>query len=227
MTRWSAALASAAITVGCALTLSAPRFTVWADDAPATSKDGLELKTKTESRLVYVRPGATFDQFNKVAILNPYIEFSKDWLKEYNRSVSVSRQIKDSDLETAKESLSKQFKQVFTQELAHGNYQVTDSGGPGVLVLRPALVNIAVSAPDLMTPGRTRVYAENAGSMTLYLELWDAQSNMILARIVDAQSERHPFAQRTTTVTNRAAADRIMTMWAEELRKKLDLAKGK
>lgn len=227
MTRRSAALLSAALIVGCALTLTVPRFTVWADDAPASSKDGLELKTKTDSRLVYVRPGATFNQFDKVAILDPYIEFSKDWLQEYNRRVSVSRQIRDRDLETAKESLSKQFKKVFAQELSRGNYQVTDSGGPGVLVLRPALVNIAVSAPDLMTPGRTRVYAQSAGSMTLYLELWDAQSNTILARIVDAQSDRQPFAQRTTTVTNRAAADRIMTMWAQELRKKLDLAEGK
>jgi Protein of unknown function (DUF3313) len=227
MTRWSAALLSAAMTLGCALTLSVPQFTVWADDAATTTKDGLELKTKTKSRLVYVRPGATFNQFNKVAILDPYVEFSKVWLRDYNRSVNVSRQIKDSDLEKAKESLSEQFKKALKQELSDGNYQLTDSGGPGVLVLRPALVNIAVSAPDLMTPGRTRVYAQSAGSMTLYLELWDGGSNTILARVVDAQSDPQAYGQLTSTVTNRAAADRIMRMWARELRKKLDLAEGK
>ena len=225
MRRWSGTLPSAAIILGCTLTLSVPQLTAWAADAATSSKDGLELKVKTKSRLVYVRPGATFNQFNKVAILDPYVEFSKDWLREYNRSVNVSRQIKDSDLEKAKQSLSEQFKKVLTRELEEGNYQVTESGGPGVLILRPALVNIAVSAPDLMTPGRTRVYAQSAGAMTLYLELWD--EHMILARVVDAQADRQAYGQLTSSVTNRAAADRIMRMWAEELRKKLDVAMGK
>ena len=228
MTRWSVALLSAAITLGSALPLTLPQATAWADDqADQNAKDGLELKSKTKSRVVYLRPGATFNQFNKVAILDPYIEFSKDWLRDYNRSVDLSRQISDSDLDGAKKSLTQQFRKIFTQELMEGGYQVTDSQGSGVLVLRPALVNIAVSAPDLMTPGRTRVYASSAGSMTLYLELWDGQSNMILARVVDAQSDPQIYGQMMSSVTNQAAADRMMRMWAQELRKKLDIAEGK
>jgi hypothetical protein len=88
-------------------------------------------------------------------------------------------------------------------------------------------VNIQVSAPDLKAPGRSTTYAQSAGQMTLYLELWDAVSNTILARVIDAQADPTTLTQRTSSVTNRAAADLILRSWADELRNKLDLARGK
>jgi hypothetical protein len=63
--------------------------------------------------------------------------------------------------------------------------------------------------------------------MTLYLELWDAVSNTLLARVVDAKADPTTFTQSTSSVTNRAAADMMLHGWANELRTKLDLARGK
>ena len=108
-----------------------------------------------------------------------------------------------------------------------GRYQVTDAAGPDVLVLRPALIDIQVSAPDLMAAGRSATYVESAGAMTLYLELWDAASNTILARVTDASADPRRYGQRASSVTNRAAADRMMRSWADELRTRLDLVRGK
>lgn len=196
--------------------------------APQTTEDGLELKNQTRQRLVYLRPGATFTQYHRVALLDCHIEFSKRWLRDYNRSANVSRRISDSDLERAKTDLARQVKEVFTEELTEGGYRIGDPNTPDTLTLRPALVNIEVSAPDLMTPGRTVVYVRSAGQMTLYLELWDGTTNTLLARVVDAQADSGTYGgMRTNSVTNRAAADRILRIWAEELRKKLDLARGK
>ena len=202
---------------------------LWAKEPPPqVSSDGLELKKQTKQRLVYVRPGTDFAQYKRVAILDCHVEFSKQWLRDYNSSQrDPARRIKDSDIQRAKTDLSAQFKKVFTQELqGQGGYQVTDTAAPDVLVLRPALINIQVSAPDLMAPGRSMTFAQSAGQMTLYLELWDSATNTILARVMDAQVDPQMYGQLSSAVTNRAAADRILQAWAVELHSALDAARG-
>jgi Protein of unknown function (DUF3313) len=217
----------AALCVG--LVLACPAGFAADEPPPETTKDGLHLYKQTKERLAYVRPGATFTQYKRIALLDCYIEFSKDWVKSYNRDQrDPSRQIRESDLEGAKASLQKDFRKIFTEELQKGGrYQVTDSGGPDVLVLRPALINIQVSAPDLMAAGRSTTYIESAGAMTIYLELWDSASNTLLARVTDASVDPRRYGQRASSVTNRAAADRMLRDWADELRSRLDLVRGK
>ena len=199
-----------------------------AEPLPKVSNDGLELRKQTKQRVVYVKPGATVSQYESVAILDPYIEFAKNWVRDYNSSTrGASQKISDKDLEKAKQDLTTQFKTVFREELTKGGYQVKDGAGPGVLVLRPALINIEVNAPDLMTPGRSTTYVESAGQMTLYLELWDGAANTILARVLDAQSDSTVYTQNANSVTNKWASERMLRDWADELRTKLDLARGK
>lgn len=199
------------------------------DAAPQVSDDGLHLVKQTDTRLVYKKPGATFTQFKRVAILDCAVEFSKSWLKDYNNSqVDPSRRIGDQDLARARTSLSAQFKKIFTDELAtKGGYQISETAAPDVLVLRPALVNIQVSAPDLMTPGRSATFVQSSGAMTLYLELWDSSTNTILGRVMDARASNDSFGQRSSSVTNMAAADSIMRSWAKELRERLDIITDK
>jgi hypothetical protein len=199
------------------------------DAPPQVSKDGLELVKQTGTRLVYKKPGADFSQFKRVAILDCAVEFSKDWLRNYNNSqVDPARRIGQKDLDRAKASLSEDFKRIFTDELVNkGGYQVSANSAPDVMVLRPALINIQVSAPDLMAPGRSTTFVEGSGAMTLFLELWDSSTNTILARVMDARSSSDNYAQRSTSVSNKAAAQQIMQSWAAELRKRLDVVTGK
>src|ERR1700746_3394527 len=212
-----------------ALALVCPAGLAADEPPPEVTKDGLHLYKQTKERLAYVRPGATFTQYKRVAILDCYVEFSKDWVKDYNRDQrDPSRQIRESDLDRAKTALQSDFKKIFTEELQEGGrYQVTNSGGPDVLVLRPALINIQVSAPDLMAAGRSATYVQSAGAMTIYLELWDSASNTILARVIDGKVDPSLYGQRSSSVTNRAAAERMMRSWADELRNRLDLVRGK
>jgi len=211
------------------LALMCPAGLVAKEAPPEVTKDGLHLYKQTKQRIAYVRPGATFTQYKRLALVDCYVEFSKEWVEDYNRDQrDPSRRIRDSDLERARKALQSDFKKIFTEELQQGGrYQVTDSGGPDVLILRPALINIQVSAPDLMTPGRSATYVESAGAMTIYLELWDSASNTILARVIDGKADPALYGQRSSSVTNRAAADRMMRSWADELRSRLDLVRGK
>jgi hypothetical protein len=195
-----------------------------ADTPPEVTQDGLHLRKSTKSTLVYVKPGATLSQYSKVAILECPVEFDKNWQREYNSSAST--RVSDSDMDRIKKGLSDEFKKVFSKELTKGGYEVVDSAAPDVLVLRPAIVNLRVTAPDLMTPGISRTVVRSAGSMTLYLELWDSVSNTILARAMDAQGDQGMGGQMSSSVSNTAAADTILRRWADILRDRLDAARA-
>jgi hypothetical protein len=164
-----------------------------------------------------------------LAILDCYVEFEKDWQKDYNSSrIGLEGRVNDKDVERMKTDLAAEFKKVFIDELQRkGGYQVVDVAAPDVLLLRPALLNVEVNAPDVMTAGINRTVVRSAGQMTLFLELWDPTTNTLLARVMDAQEDDEAFGQIATRVTNTAAADRILRDWAEELRKRLDTVRGK
>ncbi|HVN45507.1 MAG TPA: DUF3313 family protein [Steroidobacteraceae bacterium] len=221
-------LPSFIVALGAGLALSCRAACAEAEPAPQVDKDGLHLYQQTDGRLAYVRPGATFTQYKRLALLDCYVEFSKSWVSEYNRDQrDLSRQIRPSDLDRAKSDLQTDFRRIFSEELQKGGrYELTTAAGPDVLVLRPALINIRVSAPDLMAPGRSVTLVESAGAMTIYLELWDSASNTLLARVIDNRVDPRTYGQVASSVTNRAAADRMMRSWAEELRTRLDLVRG-
>jgi hypothetical protein len=196
---------------------------------PETTAEGLVLQKNTKSRLVYVKPGATFTQYNRVAILECLVHFEEDWQKDYNNSqVGLQGRVTDADVERMKSGLAAEFKKVFTKELQDkGGYDVVGTAAPDVLVLRPALLNVEVSAPDIMQPGINATVVRLAGQMTLFLELWDSSSNTLLARIMDAAADNDAFGKQANRVTNGQAADRMLSDWAHELRLRLDEIKGK
>lgn len=221
--RWTSGLA-----MGLALATFVPAQA--ADAPPPQTEDGLELQPqKSKHRVVYLKPGATFTQYKRVAILDALVEFEKDWQKDYNRSqIGIEGRVSDADVERMKTGLAAEFKKVFTDELQNkGGYPVVDTAAPDVLVLRPALLNVEVNAPDLMTPGINATVVRSAGQMTLFLELWDSSTNTLLARIMDAEADNDSFAKPANRVTNTQAADRILRDWAHELRERLDMVQGK
>ena len=194
-----------------------------AADPPQTTTEGLELIKQTKHRLVYVEPDADFSQYTSVSIVDCYVAFKKDWKRDYNRSeISMSMRVDDHDMDRIKKRLAAEFKKIFIDELTkEGKHEVVDHVGPEVLVRRPAIVNLDVTSPDMSmsSTGRSRSYNANAGSMTLYLELYDSVTSTIIAKIMDAQADRAAggFAMTANRVTNTAAADRILRSWAREL----------
>ena len=214
------------LALSAALTLAYPLSA--AEEPPQVSKDGLQLKSHTKQRIVYVRPGATFNQFNRVMILDCYVEFQKDWQRNYNANVGdPSHQVGDQDMQRMKNALAAEFKKVFTTQLQKGGYQVTNAPAPDVLLLRPAIIDVQVTAPDIMSSGMDVNVITSAGSGTFYLELWDPSTNTILARVLDAQADQQPFARQADSITNRQAADIILTRWADDLVRHLDAVRGK
>jgi len=90
-----------------------------------------------------------------------------------------------------------------------------------VLLLRPALINVDVVAPDIMTADMRTTLISSAGAMTLYMEMYDSATSTLIALVVDPRADDEGFAQRANRVTNKAAADLMLRHWAELLAKHL------
>lgn len=221
----AAGTVTAIVMAAIVLALVLPRVVAAAEPAPRVSKEGLELRSQTKDQLIYLRPGAKFSRYDRIALADCYVEFSKSWLRDYNSSATFSHRISEGDLDRARQELAAQFREVFTEALTRGGYSMADSAAHDVLVVRPALLNIRVNAPELMDAGRSITIGQSAGAMTLYLELWDSAHNEILARVIDIRSDANDFPQPMTSVNNRAAADRVLRAWADEFVRKLDLAR--
>lgn len=199
-----------------------------AAELPQTTHDGLELVENSDLRAVYVTPGASLDQYQRIAMLDCFVSFKKNWQRDYNRDViGLQRRISDDDMERMKTKLASEFKRIFTQELeTKGGYEIVTHTGEDVLLLRPAIINLDVTAPDTRTAGFTRTYTASPGQMTLYLELYDSVTNSIIARIIDPEGGRgSAFFQITNSVSNLAEADRILRQWADVLRSHLSAVK--
>jgi hypothetical protein len=190
-----------------------------ADDLPETTPEGMVLLKDTKVRAAYAMPGASLDQYTKVALLDCYVAFRKDWARDYNRGASLENRVSADDMEKIKQALADEFKKIFTEELQEkGGYEIVDHTGDDVLIIRPALYDLDVTAPDTRTSGLNRTVVTSAGQMTLFMELYDSVSGSIIARIFDPQaSDRGGIAMKANSVTNRAEADRMLRKWARLL----------
>jgi hypothetical protein len=186
---------------------------------PATTPEGLQLMPDTKLRAVYMKPGADLSQYDKVALLDTYVSFAKNWERQYNESASFDNRVSDKDMQQIRENVAKEFAKEMTKVLStEGGHQLVTTGGTGVLILRPAIINLEVTAPDLMTPGMSQTFVASAGSMTLYLELFDGKTGDIIARIIDPEAaDDAGMSEIADRVTNTADFDRIVQRWAQIL----------
>lgn len=211
---------------GVAITLTAALMTTGVamakdkDELPQRTTDGLNLEKQTKQRVVYVADDVDFTSYTKVMIVDCAVAFAKNWQRDYNRNErDLSRQVRDKDVTRMKNALAAEFNKVFTQTMVDHGVEVVTEPASDVIILRPAIVNLVVNAPDLNTPGITHTYVAGAGQMTLYLELYDSVSSSILAKVMDAKADRSSASMMSfsSRATNVAAADRMLKSWANEI----------
>ena len=188
----------------------------WAAEEPERTYDGLTRVEGSEADVTYVLPEADFAAYDSFIVLDPPIAFRKNWQRDINRaSTSVSRRVSDEDMEQMKQGMAELFLEVFVEQLEGGGFSVVDEPGENVMILRPAIFNLDVAAPDIASASRTRTYVTEAGSASLLIELYDSVTGQILARAVDSRRARSsPTFQWATSVSNRAEARRVLNSWA-------------
>jgi hypothetical protein len=167
--------------------------------------------------MAYIDPDADFGVFKRVAILEPYVAFRSNWQRDQNRS--RSRNISARDLERIKEDVATLFERVFTERLEAAGYDVVDGANEDVLLVRPAIIDLDITAPDTRTAGRSRTFTASTGAATLYIQLFDSLSGDIIGRAADRQAVRRAggSVSWSNSVTNTADARRMMGGWADNL----------
>lgn len=214
---------NALLAMGLTMTLAAQASEDF--EFPEITEDGLHKLKDTELALVYAQPGAELSGYSKVLLLDATVAFKKNWLRNQNRT--YSHKVRADDMERIRTELAGLFREVFEEELKEGGYELTDQAGDDVLLVRPAIVNLDVTAPDTRSAGRTYQYSESAGEMTLYVELYDSVTGDIIAKAMDRKRDRERgYFQWQTRVTNTATARRFLKSWATTLREGLDEARS-
>jgi hypothetical protein len=205
------------LTLGCAST---------SETVPTTTPDGLDLVRSDKHSAVYVKPEAQLDIYNEFAIVPCEVAFRKNWQRDYNSSHrSSGQQIKERDIDRIKRELGEECTTFFTNALSEEpSYNLVTEWrqGQDVLLVRPNIVNLNITSPDVSSPSMTRSYSASAGSMTLYLELIDAETSEVLVRAYDSKADPDSFVNYANKITNRQAADRMLKNWATRLREAMD-----
>ncbi len=198
-------------------------LTAFAEEAPNITFDGLVPVEDASVAMAYIDPEADFSVFKRVMILDPYVSFRSNWRRDQNRS--RSRNIRERDMERIKADVASLFREVFTQNLqADNGYEIVDEADYDVLLLRPAIIDLDITAPDIAAAGRSRTFTASSGAATIYLELFDSVSGQIIGRAADRQASRSAGGAMTWSnrVMNRAEGRRMFTGWANQLRAFLD-----
>ncbi len=205
----------------CLLALNTTPLPVMADEPEAPAEylaDGLKLvpDTKGISR-VWLRPGVDLSQYRSVYLVEPSVAFRKNWLKDQNRG-HPSIRVKEGDMEDIKRDIKKLFMEVFTEELLGAGFDFAELRAPGVMIIKSAILDLDVNAPDIQSSGTSDILVSTAGSMKLYLEIYDSMTEQLLVKAVDQASDWDTGQmQSQKKVANRAAAKRMMTPWAKAL----------
>ncbi len=181
------------------------------------SFDGLERIEGADVAMAYIDPDADFSVFKRVVILEPPVAFRSNWQRDQNRS--RRRNIRAADMERIQRDIAALFTAVFTERLEAGGFEVVDVAGDDVLALRPAIIDLDISALDVRAAGRSRTYTTTAGAATLYIQLFDSVSGDILGRAADRRVARRAGGMMTwnNRVTNTAEARRMFIRWGDQL----------
>ncbi len=190
---------------------------VGAEEHEETTWDGLVQIEDASGAAVFIHPDADFSVFRRVSILEPSVAFRSNWRRDQNRGRSTN--VSASDVERIQADVASLFVDAFTQQLEAAGYDIVNYVDEDVLIVRPAIVDLDINAPDTNRAGRNRTYTTSAGAATLFVELYDALTGELIGRAVDRRTagRRGGFATRSNRVTNRADASREFRRWADQL----------
>ena len=92
-------------------------------------------------------PRSTSDHKSwRIALFLRRVSRSRSWQRDQNRS---RIKVNTKDMEKIKTGLAELFEQVFAEKLSEAGYELTEERAEDVLVVRPAIINLDVYAPDV------------------------------------------------------------------------------
>ena len=184
--------------------------------------EGLVPLEDAQAHAAAIDPDADFSVFTRVALLDAFVSFRSNWQRDQNQSRRGAQRITARDMDRIKADTASVFNEVFTERLETAGFEIVEFADYDVLLLRPAIIDLDITAPDTRSPGRSTTFAASTGAATLYIELFDSVSGKIIGRAADRQvargtGSRITWASTASSVRNVAEAQRIFGGWADRL----------
>ncbi|MCW8926515.1 MAG: DUF3313 domain-containing protein [Xanthomonadales bacterium] len=192
------------------------------------SHDGLVLVEDSKVDQAYVQPGADLGVYDKVMLAKPHIAFKKKWQRDQNRTRFGEWRVTDEDMERIVSRTKDLFGAVFFEVLEEHNYPVVSTAGADVLLVRPAIIDLDVTAPNVSAVPLSETYAARGADATLFMELYDSVTGQILIRAIDKKKGKRKdlaWSIMRNETGNRADAEKAFRFWAELLVEALDNAR--
>jgi hypothetical protein len=181
---------------------------------PATSEGLVAVKSRTLDAL-YVRPNADLSTYRRIIVDPARAAFRKNWLKDMNAQRDVQRWLGQEDAQRIIDEAAASMGDVVAATFKAQGYEIAAAPAEGVLRLSPSVTDLYVNAPDVPTPGIQRAYVRDGGQATLRLDVHDAVTGSLLARIVDSDTAREiRLNNRATSVSNLFWFEAMFRQWA-------------
>ncbi len=184
--RRSSVLLAASLVLALAVALPSNMTAIALAGEPPAEWDGLVRTKHAQLDNLYVRPGANLSGYKRIRLDPAEVSFAENWKPNETRR-DPSNHLNDQDIERIRSTVASEFDKVFREELTKAGYRLTDEDGEDVLRATPMIVNLYISAPDKMSPGRSTTYVSSTGQLTLVLALSDSVTGEHLVRAIDTQ----------------------------------------
>jgi len=195
-----------------------PGTVVSANSGPEQTPESLQLIKQDLHGEWRLDTRTDWARFTKIKLQKATVEFSKNWARnQENRS---GNRPTEENMGRIRSDLSELLDEVFKQQLTEDDvFTISETNAENVLLITPGIVNLNIYAPDRMRDYIGYSLADSKGNMTLELEVRDAVSGALLARIVDSREDPGKgYMEWTTSGTNQRAARFMFLRWADKLR---------
>jgi hypothetical protein len=197
------------------LTACAPQPTERAA-APTTNHEGLQEVPSRYFDVAFARPGVDFGGYSELLVHAPELAFRTPDRSQQQFPLTEEQKASFRDLLESR----------FLAEFANlKKLRVTDRPGPGVLDLHIGVQDILATVPPRTVgrAGRGGLALQAVGEATFIIELRDAESAEVLARVFDNRAiEGVAMAQGDTPITRWEDVETICKSWAATVRARLD-----
>ena len=187
--------------------------------------DGLHEVKGGKADQAWARPDLDLTQYSKIMLQGAGIEYRPGG--ESGRSFSSRSRGGPYEVnERQKTQFRALVVNVFLEELSESeHFTLVDEAGPDVLLIRGAVLDVVSWVPPEPI-GRGEVLISKVGEATLVLELRDSITEAVLVRAVDRRAAEsyglYGNLSLSSPVTNQADVKRVVRIWAQLLRRRLD-----
>ncbi|MDX1583064.1 MAG: hypothetical protein R3338_05615 [Thermoanaerobaculia bacterium] len=192
---------------------------------PAETEEGLVRTFGNGFDAVYRHPTSELGNVGGTRVEPCTVEFRENWLRDQNRERDLVNRVEPSDMRRIEGDLATSCTEILRELLEDGEPgQGGPSGGP-TLILQPRIIDLDVTAPDIVSPSAERDYVRSVARMTLVVDLLDGSTDELLGRVIDHRSTPETARlTRSTRNANLVEMERLLEQWASLLAEYLGIA---